>query len=231
VDLDAVDPRAWTLSLDWTRPYLVSEHWVNVVMACRRKRGLSRRGECPPTVKAAFETLEAEILNPATGLPDRRVAGDWNGAGLGGVFKLQFAYAPCGRAYPLALAAARSILAMQEPNGDFCGGGMCMNWDAIWTLRLLTDDLRATDDAGAVRAASRRLARRLLDAYRKPDGAFSFTAGSCLPMHNSIRVSDPRPESDVLGTVMALETLHITDAWETGIPSQSMLDASIDAGL
>ena len=229
-DLDAVDPAVFTRSLDWQRPYLVSEHWMNAVNACRRKHRLPPGSMDHPALRQAFATLEAECLNPVSGFPDL-VQQQGPGAGLGGVFKLMWAYLPCGRRYPYAEQAVLSILAMQTATGDFTNdGNMCLNWDAVWTLRHLTDDLQQTTHATAIRAATARLARRLLSAHRKPDGGFSFFPTFCLPNHNSIRVypwQDGAPglrESDVLGTMMCLEVLRINAAWQAGAAASSFSD-------
>jgi hypothetical protein len=225
-DLDTVDPREWTLSLDWTQPYLVSEHWMNAVMAYHRKHGLTPGRDTMPAIDAAFDTVDREIVNPATGHPDR-----WNeqslGAGLGGIFKLLWAYVPCRRTPPHADKAVDSVLDLQGPTGDFAGeGNMCMNWDAVFIMRYLTGDLTRTHCKDAIRHASARLTDRLLTDYRKPDGAFSFLPDSCLPVHNSIRVSDPHLESDVLGTTMCLECVAINNAWQADEPSHSFADDS-----
>ena len=234
VDLTEVDPAEWTRSLDWTRPYYVSEHFASVIMACRHKLGLPKGSDAADPIRVAFETLESEILEPESGLPNRRNRDEGltrSCSGLGGCFKLMFAYEPCGRRYPRAAEATESILAMQQPNGEFGRGGMCMNWDAVWTLRLLTRDLREAARPDAVRAAARRISDYLLAHHLKPDGAFSFTPDRCLTVHNSIRVSDPWPESDTVGTPMALEVVRMNDAWQEGVPSQSVHDAFLGVSM
>jgi len=224
-DLDTVDPREWTLSLDWTQPYFVGEHWMNAVMAHHRKHGIVPGSETTPVVDAAFDALERSVMNPETGLPDLRNE-QGPTAGLGGLFKLLWAYAPCRRSVPYPDAAIRSVLGFQRPSGEFSDpGNMCMNWDAIFVLRHLTRDLADPAWRDPVRDAALALTDRLLADYRKPDGAFSFTAEACLTVHNSIRVSEPLPESDALGTPMCLECVAINEAWQAGRPSRSFADS------
>lgn len=233
-DLTETDPAEWTRSLDWARPYYVSEHFATTILACHHKLGLPKGAHDAEPLRVAFETLESEFLDPESGFPNRYNEAEglsWSGSGLGGCFKLMFAYEACGRRYPLAAEAAESILAMQQPDGEFAHGGMCMNWDAVWTLRLLTRDLREAARPDAARDAARRIADFLLAQHLKPDGAFSFTPEHCLTTHNSMRVSDPYPESDTIGTPMALEVVRISDAWQAGVPSQSVQDAFLGTDL
>jgi hypothetical protein len=186
VDLDAVDPREWTLSLDWTHPYLVAEHWMNAVIAHHRKHG----GQNTPALDTAFDTLQREIFNAQTGFPDRRVTANDDVQGLGGIFKLIFAYVPCGRPFPCPDAAVDSVLATQRPTGDFVDDNLCMNLDGMWLLRHLTNDLRRTARRREIVRAS-----RLLADYRKSDGGFSFWPRGCLTVHNSLRVSECLPKA------------------------------------
>jgi hypothetical protein len=56
-------------------------------------------------------------------------------------------------------------------------------------------------------AAGERLAGFLLGVHRQEAGGFSFHRRHCLPAHNSVRVSKPLPESDMIGTFMACDCL------------------------
>jgi hypothetical protein len=223
-DLDAVDAAAWTQSLDWTHPYLVAEEWMMTVVAYLRKHADEPNAADLPAVRATFAAMEA-VLDPDSGMPVRLVKENpGGGEGLGGIFKLLFAYVTCGRPYPYADAAVRTILSLQSEAGDFAGANMCMNWDALVALRYLTNDLRDTSRRPEILQAAERLVERLCRDFRKPDGGFSFFHNTCLPNHNSVRVSAYYPESDVLGTAMCLDCLSLVDAWRDGRPGRSFLD-------
>jgi hypothetical protein len=214
VDLDAVDPYAWTLSLDWSLPYLVSAQWIFAVNAYRRKHGLRKGEGDTPALTATFAALEEKIFDPASGFPERFLAEKGSGGGMGGAYILSQGYVDCGRPYPHPDAAVRSVIGLQQPEGWFTtDGGMCMNMDAMITIDHATDGLRRTSLAAEARQAGQRLAEVLLMRFRKPDGGLSFLPDSCLPVHNSIRISEWLPESDVLGTAYGLRALSIIDRW------------------
>jgi len=99
-----------------------------------------------------------------------------------------------------------SVLALQRPNGDFATGGGCLNYDAI---KDLASAARYTEHRRAeILSATRRLVERVLAAYKRDDGAFSFAADGGRRTHNSIFVARPAVESDVNGTHMYLIVLR-----------------------
>ena len=103
------------MTIDQLRgPYMVGEHWMNAVMAHHRKHGIIPGQETTPALDAAFDALDGSIINPETGLPDlRNEQGPC--AGLGGLFKLLWAYVPCRRSVLYPDAAIRSVLDFQKP--------------------------------------------------------------------------------------------------------------------
>jgi hypothetical protein len=217
VDLDEVDVRDWVLSLDWEHPYMEAEHWGNALRAYHNKHDLTPGADTTPTIDEAFRVVNEEIINSETGFPGRYDP-DTPGQGLGGAFKMLIqAYVPCGREYPHAEAAARSVLATQQENGEFTdGANMCMNWDAMYMLKHLTDDAQLEPLREDVLAAGQKLENRLLNTYRKDDGGFSFFADHCVNVHNSIRVSEPLEESDAMGTWMCADCLRMNGRWQAG---------------
>ncbi|MBN1864272.1 MAG: hypothetical protein JW808_05170 [Victivallales bacterium] len=222
-DFDKVDPEAWTRALDWSQPYLVAEEWMTTVKAYLTKHAGEPHVTESPQIQSAFKAMES-VIEPESGMPIRLVKENPEGQGLGGIFKLLFAYVFCGRDYPYADNAVRSILKTQSDKGDFAGANMCMNWDAIVALRFLSDDLRRTAHRKKILQACQKLAERLCRDFRKSDGGFSFFHNTCLPNHNSVRVSAYYPESDVLGTAMCLDSLAIMQRWCCGKPGRSFLD-------
>ncbi len=93
--------------------------------------------------------------------------------------------------------------------GQECWSG----WDALWTMRDLYKQLKGTHRHSDVVRPADMLVRCFLENYRKTDGAFAFARAFCLPAHHSIRISDPLPISDMLGTYMSLQCLAHADEW------------------
>jgi len=221
MDFDATDPVEWTRSLDWTRPYYVAEHWYMTVKAYIRK--YRRKGDekkAYPVIEKAFETLEKEIISPETGFPDKYLKSEEEGGRIGGIFKLIITYAETGRPFPYADKLIPSVLALQRPNGDFTGtSNMCMNWDALYIIYYAAGEKPlATKWRSEIVNASRKLAIRLINDYKKEDGGFSFQDKLTLERHNSIYVTPQLPESDALGTALGLECILLNECWHKDIP-------------
>ena len=212
VDAPAAGPAEWVDAFDWSDPWMAAERWSAVVMAQWRLPAGERRADEPVTA-AAFETLESSIINASTGMPTGGGCRQADTA-MAGLFKLTGAYLTVGRPLPHPERAMDFVLALQRPSGEFGRGrDMCINWDAVHVLAVLARQLGGSHRGRAVAAAGNRLAEALLRDYRKSDGGFAFCGEHCLTVHNSIRVSGPLPESDVLGTSMSRRCLAQADEW------------------
>lgn len=198
--------------LDWSNPWLVGEHFCRMVSAHRLSRGLTGPGQTDEAVEQAFALVENEIIGPHTGLPDLRGCADPR-VSAAGLFKLLFAYREVARPFPRAERAVDSILALQDRQGGFGMDNMCVHWDCAWVLWTLNRQLAGAQRLAGIRSAGLRLAEFLLREHRKTDGGFSFYRAHCLPIHNSVRVSDAVPESDALGTYMSCECLRYAREW------------------
>ena len=64
-----------------------------------------------------------------------------------------------------------------------------------------------------IQDAGNRIAEFLLKVHRKSDGGFSFYPDHCLQVHNSVRISDKKPESDSLGILMGVQCMEYADEW------------------
>jgi len=193
-------------ALDWKNPWLVGEHFYRMVGAHRRAHPELTPGQLDGVLEPAFAVVEREVIGAASGLPDARGCKDPRVAAAG-LFKILFGYLECRRSFPAAARAVDSVLALQDREGGFGMDDMCIHWDSAWVLRTLNRQLAGSHRLADVRAAGERLAGFLLREHRKPDGAFSFLRKHCLPVHDSVRVSEPLPESDMIGTFMACDCL------------------------
>ncbi|MCC7407798.1 MAG: hypothetical protein IT442_06975 [Phycisphaeraceae bacterium] len=215
-DLSTVNGRQWTLEqLDWRNPWMRGEDWSRAIRAFLRSMPADQQHDRYPTLAAAFEALENDILDPATGLPSRRMPEFDADTAIAGLFKVMMAYVATGRPVPHATQAIDFILAHQEPTGEFSTRrNMCLNWDPMWVLWNLDKQLNGRHRHADILAAGRRLAAALMADYRKPDGAFAMHREDCLTTHHSIRLCDqPYPIGDMLGTMMCLQCLSYVDAW------------------
>jgi len=193
---------AWLDSLPWRENAWRAGSIIGGFMARHRARcGLLESSVEDDLSRAVMDQLEAR-QDPATGLwgPDRGCPLYQAAAGLH-CMSCGTYYLPC-RPLPRPERIIDSVLALQQADGNFGTGGACLNYDSV---KDLASAARYTEHRRpeAV-AAVGRLADRALRVYRKPDGGFSFYETHCLERHNSIRVADARPESDVGGTHMYL---------------------------
>ena len=207
--------REAVLSLQWNNPWIAGEQFARMIDAYLAAHPEARGAAGNPVLAEAFATVEAEILNPRTGFPDR-LGCESPQVAMAGLFKILFAYLPCARALPHPERAIDSTLALQDEDGGFGWDNLCIHWDAVWTLKTLNQHLGGHYRFPDIARAGYRLAEYLLELHRKADGGFSFLRESCWPAHGSILVSDPYPESDMVGTFMAFECLRYAAAWQTG---------------
>jgi len=221
VDLREVDGRTFTLErIDWSNPWGHGESWARAIRAYLSHLPADERGDRQPVLREAFEACEQHILDPATGMPSRRMPEPDPSRAMAGLFKVMFAYLAVGRAVPHAERAIDFVLDLQHADGEFgYRGNMCINWDSVWVLRHLDMQVDGGHRHEAIAAATRRLADRLLDHYLKPDGAFAFHGEHCQTNHHSIRLCDePQPIGDMLGTMMCLKCLRYADEYAADEP-------------
>lgn len=219
IDLRKGDAYDITLNrIDWRYPWHHGESWYRAIGAYMAGLPESQRNDREPRIARAFEAVEAEILDPATGTPSRRMPEPDASVAMAGLFKVMFAYEAVGRAVPHAQRAIDSTLALQHADGEFgFRDNMCMHWDALWVLRALDRQLAGGYRHEDIVEAGNRTARRLLDHYRKPDGGFAFHGAHCQTNHHSIRLCrEAHPIGDMLGTTMSLNCLTYADAWNGG---------------
>ncbi len=216
-DLSRVDGRAWTLSLPWSNPWSTGEAWSRAIVAHLRELPADDQRDTIPVLADMFASLEADVLDPASGMPTARGCPDDPARAMAGLFKIMNGYLAVGRPVPHAEAAIDSTLDLQSATGEFgYPRNMCMNWDALWVLRELDLQMLGRHRHDEIVQAGGRLCDCLLREYRKSDGAFAFHGDHCLVNHHSVRLSDePHPISDMLGTMMALACLEYADGWAT----------------
>ncbi len=196
----------WMAALPWdSNPWRCGTLIGQFLARHRTRTGLYDSDREDDIQSAAMDWLEAR-QDPRTGLwgTDRCPETAKAMAGLHCMSTGTY-YLP-GRPLPRPERVTESILALQQPNGDFATGGGCLNYDAIQGL---TSAARYTTHRRreAVEAA-RRMVERIFGAYARSDGAFSFHAGRCMTTHNSLFVAEAAEESDVIGTHMYLIVLR-----------------------
>ena len=64
--------------------------------------------------------------------------------------------------------------------------------------------------------AGRRLNRYLIENHQKPDGGFSYKPDVCWETHNTIKVADPLPQGDPVGTNWSSWCFRCVHEWEGG---------------
>jgi hypothetical protein len=203
------------LGLGWANPWMAGEHWFRMVESCRSAQGLAGSSMIAPVADKACSVLEKEIINPDTGLPDKMGCTDRRAA-MAGLFKIMFGYLQMSRPIPFPERAIDSVLSLQVEDGGFGSDNMCIHWDAMWVLKNLNEQLEGRHRHEDISNAGSRLSDFLCRSHRKKDGGFSFFKDHCLAVHDSIRVSDPLPESDMVGSFMAFECLRYTEKWTGG---------------
>jgi hypothetical protein len=127
IDFFSVPPAAWHGQFDWTNPWLVGEEWACAVQGYWEALPEGERHPDHPAIRDAFESMEAAILDPETGLPTRGGCQDPS-VSMAGLFKVVHAHRAVGRPVPYPGRAIDSVLALQRPNGEFGGWSeMCLN--------------------------------------------------------------------------------------------------------
>lgn len=211
-DLRQVNVREWVLSLNWKNPWHVGERFYRCINAYIQTLHEVPDSENDPILREAFETLEEHVMDPVSGTPSKH--GCSNPTAMAGLFKLILAYQVANRPVPHAQRGIDFTLTLQHDDGEFeWRGNMCINWDALWILRELDDQLAAGYRHQEIVCAGNMLAQYLMVNYRKDDGGFAFCGAHCVPVHHSIRISDSFPISDMLGTFMCLKCLAYVDEW------------------
>ncbi|HEV7347367.1 hypothetical protein [Telluribacter sp.] len=215
VDLREVDVRDWIMSLDWSNPWLYGERFTKVVRFYWDSLPDAKKSLTEPTIQRAFATLEGHIMDPKTGLPMKQGCKSKE-VGMAGLFKLISGYQAVGKEVPHAERALDSVLALQQPNGQFGSSGnspMTINWDSMKVLKDLNQQLDHGYRFEDIRDAGNRMAEFLLKVHKKADGGFSYFPGECASAHNSVRVSEKGPVGDMEGTKFSLYCFSYADEW------------------
>jgi hypothetical protein len=134
-----------------------------------------------------------------------------------GFFKAYGSYLTIGRPIPYAEKAVDFVLDLQRKDGAFGENDdpqpMTINWDSLWDIKVLNNQLEGSYRMKDIQDAGNRMAEFLLKVHHKSDGGFSFYPDHCLPVHNSVRISDKKPESDSLGILMGVQCMEYADEW------------------
>ncbi len=216
-NLREVDARAWTLSHDWTNPWMHGESWARAIRALLKSSTEQTREQDRRILDDMFATVETELIDSASGYPIRLGCRSESVA-MAGAFKLLFAYLDTKRPYPNAERAIDSTLRLQNPGGEFGENrNMCLNWDAVWVLRELDIQLEGSYRHDDIAEAGDRLVTALLSDYLKSDGGFAFNPTHAQTEHHGIRLCDEAyPIGDMLGTLMCYRCLSYADEWSRG---------------
>ncbi|MGE9290700.1 MAG: hypothetical protein ACQKBT_06910 [Puniceicoccales bacterium] len=225
-DLRSVNVRDWSMSLDWSNPWLNGETWARAIMSFLKSSTKETEGEDQVILDEMFGLVEEKLLDSSSGYPTL-LGCDNRSVAMAGLFKLMFGYLSAGREIPYAERAIDSTLALQNPNGEFGEErDMCLNWDSLWVLRELDLQLEGGYKHAEITEAGERLVHRLLSDYLKNDGGFAFNAVSALQIHHGIRLCDGEfPVGDILGTIMAVSCLQYCDEWSlkgTSVPKSGV---------
>jgi len=208
--LDVIGPAKWVRTRQWDQPYYEGEHFWRAVEAYRISAQVPV-GQTDPVLAVAFDTLEHDVIDQRTGLPEKGCKDPV--APIYGLYKILVAYDQCGRQYLRAEEAIDTIL---DRAGNCSGTGhMCGNFNLVYVPRRLDEQLDGRHRHDEVLAMAKRLADVVLAAHRKSDGGFSFHPEHCLEMHNSVVVADATPVSDMLGTCLAIDMLGQVDSMLT----------------
>ncbi|MFO7871096.1 MAG: hypothetical protein R6V03_06650 [Kiritimatiellia bacterium] len=205
---------AYTRSFDWSRPWHRGEAWARGLIACVERIPTDKLNPLPREVTEALATLEAEVLDPATGTPSMQMPRPVNASvAMAGLFKVMVGYLRIGVSIPNPERGIGSTLALQHADGEFgFRNNMCINWDALWVLRELNRQLDGGYRSADIQDAGNRCADMLLTKYRRTDGAFSFKGAVCTANHHSIRLCrTPEPVGDMMGTIMVMRCLAYAD--------------------
>ncbi len=215
-DLRKVDPEEWLLSLPWENPWMEAEHLTRVVKWYWNQLPEEQRTANEPKTRELLDAFEKHILDPKTGMPTMGGCSSRNVA-MAGAFKAYGSYLAIGRPIPYAEKAMDFVLDLQRKDGAFGENDdpqpLTINWDSMWDIRVLNNQLKGSYRMKDIQDAGNRQAEYLLKVHRKPDGGFSFYPDYCLPVHNSVRISDKKPESDSLGIIMAVQCMEYADEW------------------
>ncbi|MFW6414191.1 MAG: hypothetical protein ACOCZS_02710 [Verrucomicrobiota bacterium] len=226
-DIAELDPEEWVRSFDHrNNPWGCCHNIAFSLLAYRRANGLEN--ELDEKARICYRLIETELLNEVDGMPGAVDVAQ--GRRIAGYYMLTFCYLPFNRPLPNPESAVDAILSAATSEGEISEGGMCLNWDAAYVLNSICSELNWEYRHEEVLQLLRQLSRFLLTVHRKSDGGFSFYRDTCLEQHNFIRVSDPLPESDMIGTAMAVATLQIAAAIENKHRHETHLDPWMKSG-
>ena len=209
------DVPGWLEGLPWRgNPWRCGTLIGQFMARHRAREGRLDSAEEDGVVAAVMNWLETH-QDPITGLWGTNRGGELHKA-MAGLHCMSTGtyYLPC-RPMPRPERIIDAVLSLQDADGNFAGGGGCLNYDAV---KDLASAARTTDHRRAdIIAAVRLMADRALAAYRKPDGAFSFFEREPYRTHGSIFISDVPGESDMVGTHMYTIVLRECASMEHGL--------------
>ncbi len=215
-DLRIVNPEEWLLSLPWEDPWMEGEHLTRVVKWYWNQLPEEKRTPDEPKIKELLDAFEKHIIDQETGMPTRGGCTSRNRA-MAGAFKAYGSYLTIDRPIPYAEKAVDFVLDLQRQDGAFGENDdpqpMTINWDSLWDIKVLNNQLEGSYRMKDIQDAGNRIAEFLLKVHRKSDGGFSFYPDHCLQVHNSVRISDKKPESDSLGILMGVQCMEYADEW------------------
>lgn len=226
VDLRTHSGRDWTLGLDWSNPWKNGETWSRAIQAFLPHLPPDQRNDRHPVLAEMFEAVEEKVLDPSTGMPTAGGCNEDAPRAMAGTFKLMNGYLATGRPYPYPEQAIDFTLALQAENGEFgYPRNMCMNWDALWVLRVMDQQLQGNYRRADIVSAAELTCACLMKDYLKADGGFAFHGEHCITNHHSVRLcSEPKPAGDMLGTTMCLHCLEYVDEWNGLRPPERQKD-------
>ena len=214
VDLSQVDVQDWMLSLDWKNPWLYGERFSKVVRHYWNTLPKAEQSLEEPTIKKAFVTLEEYIIDPATGFPIKRGCESME-VGMAGLFKLISAYQTVGKDVLYPENALDSVLALQNPNGQFGNDNapMTIHWDSLKVLKDLNQQMDYGYRFKEIKEAGNKSAEFLIKVHKKEDGGFSYFPQECTAVHNSVQLSKKGAVGDMEGTKFCLRCFSYADEW------------------
>ena len=208
----------WLESLNWTNPGKCAEIVSSAIIAYGESLAPENRIDTAEPFDTVFGFFENNVLDAETGLPSK--LGATQGAYLAtGIARMLSSYIYFGRRFPYPEKVVDYLLDSQGPDGYFIDQtqNMANCYNGLWILRELNYELEGGYRDDGVQNAGNLLAHIILDAYRKPDGGFSFNPEGCQDINYSIRISDSHPISDMTGTMMGYRCLMFVDEWNSGI--------------
>ncbi len=217
-ELTVENVEQWVRGLDWSNPWMVGEHFSRNIKGYWNNLPENEKTLDNPVIVKAYKVVEDEVIDPDSGLPEKRGCNN-RAVAMAGLFKIMFSYLAIDKQVPCAEKAIDAVLQLQHKNGEFgeghVGNDMCINWDSLWVLYNLNNQLDYSYRFSDIKTAGNKMAEFLLKVHRKSDGGFSFHKGHCQLVHNSFKISEKYKESDMQGVKMSLKCLQYADKWNT----------------